>query len=1113
MLVLDAALQLQPAERAEHITVACAGDERLRQRVNELLAAAGSEDADQGFLTERAPAWLGELVRTVDATDTEALAQARTEVGQALASHYDIGAELGRGGHAVVYRARDLRHNRDVAVKVIADDLITPSMRVRFQREIRIASRLQHPFIVSLIDSGSAGESLYYVMPLVEGESLRDRIDREGQLPLEDALGIARDVADALDYSHAQGVVHRDIKPSNILLRGGHALLADFGIATVREGADDGRVTATGMVIGTPHYMSPEQAIGGTHVDGRSDVYSLGCVVYEMLAGEVPFPGATPGAVRAKHLHAPVPDVRILRSTVGDGMQEVLVRGLAKTAADRYASAGQFIAALSQAVGTGTRGPPGGPRTVRRAAWRTAAWVALTAGVTAAAFVAWQQRAPLVTDPERLALFPVARSGDATPALADAARWRDAFRHWTDLRLVDEPRMAEALGVDSTAPLSLSRSRDVAMRAGAGQFVRGAVSAADGEVHVTLTLYESVTGRFVAEASRRVASPVRDVDGLSAELVRELLFGRSVPTLVERNAPPGTQVAASYRSYLAGHAALADWNLAGADSAFVRARETDPEYGAAALWLSLLRIWGRKNEAEWRSAAQQATRDLTRFGPRDSTLAAMLSFFLRDDTPGACRLAESLVTRMPDDFVAWYASADCLGGDLVAVRDGRSPSGWRLRGSMHTALERYRHAFQLMPSVHVGLSRNGFEPARALFQTTQSILLSGRAQRPDTEMFLISPTLRADTLVFVPIPWDKYMEPSSPIMRRIAPAIPAAIRRQRAMFRDLAAGWVASAPRSADAYTALGISLQLLGDRSAIDTLARARRLATTTEARARATIASIIVGVQIGAGEDPALLEQAAHLADSLLRDSAAVGLDPSAASTIAGLLGRASLAAQWRARIVRSPINALPPRLVNSVERLTTFAALGGPPDSLDTIGELLFSRLDSTSEGRTLARHLLRPLGLALPNHHLRALAGLDPDHDLLLSAARALALRDTAQVRSRLTELEAGRASVPPEDRKFETLLPEAWLFLQLRDTASAERRLDPSLAVTALASVNFADHVHAGMLVRTMALRADLAAARGQPAVARRWARAVVALWSGADPFLQPTVARMRRLVS
>jgi serine/threonine-protein kinase len=293
----------------------------------------------------------------------------------ALADRYRIERELGVGGMATVYLAEDLKHKRKVALKVLKPELAATIGSERFLREIQIAAKLHHPHILMLIDSGEADGLLYYVMPLAEGETLRERLNREKQLPLDDALQIAREVADALSYAHDHGVIHRDVKPENIMLESGHAVVTDFGIARAISEAGGDRLTETGIAVGTPAYMSPEQASGSGDLDQRSDVYALACVVYEMLAGEPPFTGPTAESVLRQHLTAEPPDVATIRSGVRPGVAGALRRGLAKTQADRYGTASHLAKALTDVASTGGR------------SWRRPALA--TAVVLAVAFGGW----------------------------------------------------------------------------------------------------------------------------------------------------------------------------------------------------------------------------------------------------------------------------------------------------------------------------------------------------------------------------------------------------------------------------------------------------------------------------------------------------------------------------------------------------------------------------------------------------------------------------------------------------------------------------------------------------------------------------------------------------
>jgi serine/threonine-protein kinase len=280
---------------------------------------------------------------------------ARRAVREALAGSYALEHELGRGGTATVYLARDLRHRRQVAVKVLHPELSAVLGPERFLREIELTASLQHPHILQLFDSGAAGGLLYYVMPYVAGESLRDRMLTEGPLPLDDALRIACEVAEALAYAHARGVVHRDIKPENILLQQGHALVADFGIALAVEQAGGERMTRTGFSLGTPQYMAPEQASGQRGIDARADVYALGAVLYEMLAGEPPITGPTAQAILARVLTERPRPLATLRDTVTPHVDAAVTRALAKLPADRFPSTAAFAAALAEPSAARTR--------------------------------------------------------------------------------------------------------------------------------------------------------------------------------------------------------------------------------------------------------------------------------------------------------------------------------------------------------------------------------------------------------------------------------------------------------------------------------------------------------------------------------------------------------------------------------------------------------------------------------------------------------------------------------------------------------------------------------------------------------------------------------------
>jgi serine/threonine protein kinase len=273
-------------------------------------------------------------------------AAVRQQLAEALGDRYSLEREIARGGMATVYLARDVLEQRPVAIKVMHARLASALGAERFLREIAVVGSMAHPLIVPLTDSGNAGGVLYYIMPYVEGESLHQRLQREGRLSLDDALRITHDVADALGYAHGRGVLHRDVKPENILLAGGRALVADFGLARAIGAADYQKLTETGIIVGTIYYMSPEQLREDRDLDQRTDVYSLGCILYEMLTGGPPYTGPSLREVAFRILRAPIPSVQRLHPDVPSAVDQAITRALARTAAERFPSMQELAAAL-----------------------------------------------------------------------------------------------------------------------------------------------------------------------------------------------------------------------------------------------------------------------------------------------------------------------------------------------------------------------------------------------------------------------------------------------------------------------------------------------------------------------------------------------------------------------------------------------------------------------------------------------------------------------------------------------------------------------------------------------------------------------------------------------
>ena len=460
-----------------------------------------------------------------------------------LADRYAVERELGRGGMATVFLAQDLRHDRKVAIKVLRPDLSASLGADRFLREIKLAAKLQHANILGLFDSGAADGLLFYVMPFVDGESLRQKLDRERQLSIPEAIQLVREAADGLGYAHSLGVIHRDIKPENILLSGGHVLVADFGIARAVDEAGGQKLTETGMAVGTPYYMSPEQAMGSA-VDARSDIYSLGCVLYELLAGQPPFTGPTPMAIIARHSLEAVPSIQVVRQSIPDEIEAIIMTALAKVPADRFRSMQEFSDALQNAdytritVRTAVRPVPtrefrtqGMPRHVERTpGWRRPGVLATaTAAVLLAGglgYVAWHRRAASAgagtagapgPDPKRIAVlyFQNRAGADSLGFLADGLT--EALIHeLSQVRVLQviSPNGVAPFKNHPVAPDSLARALKV------GTLVDGTLARSGDRLRVTVSLVDASSGTEIA--SKTLEKPREEILALQDDLADEV---------------------------------------------------------------------------------------------------------------------------------------------------------------------------------------------------------------------------------------------------------------------------------------------------------------------------------------------------------------------------------------------------------------------------------------------------------------------------------------------------------------------------------------------------------------------------------------------------------------
>lgn len=1043
---------------------------------------------------------------------------------QAVAERYVIERELGHGATATVYLAKDLRLPRKVALKVLHPELALAVRKERFQREIEIASRLTHPHILGLIESGAAGGFLYYVMPYLDGETLGERLAREGRLPVADAVQIAREVADALDYAHRAGVIHRDIKPANILLSTGHAWVADFGIARAIA-ADDARVTDTGVRLGTPAYMSPEQSSGAAELDGRTDLYSLGVVLYEMLTGKLPFEGPSIQSVLVQQMMDPVPPVRAERPEVPEHLEQIVARTLTKDRAERFNSAAEFAAALV----SGEVGPD--PR--RQARYRAMASVGLTAALvalwiwadplgsnTATPASGDRSGAPKGLDTLRYVILPFdPEQGAAAPPHLDQLL-QDAVTRWRGITVVDRFQVRDALSRRDSGSLSPGTALAVSSDLGAGRFVRGEVSRIGDSLRIRAGLYDATgEGSPLREGAVKLGSDLAGADSGFAALTEQLLFGSTAP-VGRREAATGTLSFPARLAQGRGLASVERWDIAPADSAFVAATEFDPDYAQAHLWLAQVRFWSGAAPATWRSAAERAAAGRGRLSTHDRALSDALVAFGRGELPRACAGWDHLTRATQYDFSAWYGLATCLTRDDAVVRDPSTASGWRFRTSYHHALNAYQRAFQLLPSIHTSLRASGYSFVRRLLFTSGNDYRVGHSLSPDTTTFAAYPSWRRDSLLLIPFRTGEVREGRP---WTIPDDAATAIHRERERFHDVATAWASAFPQSADAVEALAISLELLGDPSCVDTLRRARALAIDPGQRLRIASTAVWMQLKFSVPADLPNIRAARRLADSLLASaSSAPANDLLLLVSLAAVSGRAHLAASLsqQSGVQRRPdlpdSERAPSLIARKGRALLAFAALGGPGDSLDVLEQSIESAIENVMapSQREVARleWLARPATLAFPQHRLRSITQLEGRGDYLLDAQAAFLRGDTVTVRRLLENVRAARRRIAPADLTIDGLYPEAWLLAGLGDYRGAIDWLDPTLeALPGTAPHIFADPARAGALVRAMALRAELASHVGDHQTAQRWGRVVGILWSDADQFLVPTVQRMNLL--
>jgi serine/threonine-protein kinase len=601
----------------------------------------------------------------------------------ALGDRYALEREIGAGGMATVYLAQDLRHGRPVAIKVVRPELSGAEGIARFLREIELAARLQHPHILPVFDSGaiddgSGGRTPYFVMPFVQGETLRARLGRERQLPVEDAITLATEVADALAYAHTNGVVHRDIKPENILLSGGHAVVADFGVAKAlatgqRPGAppagEPSALTQVGFAIGTPNYMAPEQATGRDEVDARADQYSLGCVLYEMLAGTAPFAGGSAQSVVARNMTAPRPHVGKVRREVPDPLEDVIIRAMAIEPADRFPDMAALAAALRQSRESAR------PR--RKTVMAVIAAAAIAAGAAGAvAWLATRPTAVAVTEQaERIAVLPFTASGPGVEVLGEGMvdLLTTNLQGVGGIQVVDPRLVLKRWGrKDPDEESGVEEALDLGRKLDAGSVVTGSAVSAGGRVRLAADLYAVAGGERLGRA--QVDGPADSilplVDRLSVALLRDVWRSREPMPSLDLGSLTTDSIAA-LRAYLQGERYYRRFALDSALAQYTRAVEVDSTFALAHLRRALVIGWtGGYGSPASVQAADAGFRYAERLPPRSRRLLAGYQAFQE----GSARAIDSMrayVNDYPADLEGWYFYGEAL-HHLVEI-EPRSP--------------------------------------------------------------------------------------------------------------------------------------------------------------------------------------------------------------------------------------------------------------------------------------------------------------------------------------------------------------------------------------------------------------------------------------------------------
>jgi serine/threonine protein kinase/tetratricopeptide (TPR) repeat protein len=1022
-----------------------------------------------------------------------------------LLGRYDVTEEIGRGGHAVVFRAHDNELDRDVAIKFLREDSTSAESMARFRQEVKLTAQLEHAHILHVYDTGAFEGQPFIVMELATGRTLAERLAREGPLPIADAMQIARDVGLALSHAHARNVVHRDVKPENILLGDSGAILADFGVARLTQQAMSQKITSTGTAVGTLLYMSPEQLCAEPNIDGRSDQYSLACVLYEMLTGVRPHIAATFEGLRMLRMTGAHVSAQSHRSTIPPAMDRAISKALAPLAADRFRSVLEFLVAAGLlSTGdipvsdtahnpTAASGSDTGPAETKRSGvrgsgrWRLPALAGALAIVMGAAysFSTSTKAAPTDARNMRVLIRPARVSGTET---STAARLTDAISAelsgWSGIDVVDQATSGD------TSVLTVQPS---VQRLGDSLLVR---------LDVQRDRTEPITvNRFVP--LNELVNPSAVLHSVVTEAVAQAVdpewssgaFPR-VPELTGRSLQ-------SLRAYVGAWRALRRGLLDSASALFANAAKGAK--GAdilplAAFWSAQTAAWAMPPEKDYPPISPGNAAAFTRLAGNDSLLADALVALGRRRYDDACQDYRRVIERDHDSFVALYGLGECqrTNGDVRRTASGR----FVFSSSHSAALAAYGDAIQAAPTS---------EWMSALFPSILRVTYAeGQRSRRGTRVgdssihYWALPSLEADTFAFVPLTKSEFETAKVPAHWEQAG------RRGKATLRELATTMTHRWPDSPSAWWLQALALEMSGmvrgtdpEQSAAAAIARAARGDAPPGVHAEIAVVSARIALRQGDFRGAAAVARAAirsTVGDARVRRQ---------------LVPLAALVSDYeRAAALGLPDLTIDPRLPLEVrDSLGGFALradfgncehLTEHQRALDSVFARQFNRAELRVQRETL---LHRTYFGAVQCLGAGAMEDFKPDGDME-GVYRALSDGDLAKARAGLAAIQRERANSSSASITWDATFREAWALSQIADTSNAEKRIADALGNIANISpftLNFTDQ--ASGLRRSVELLAEFVK-RGRKAPAiRKWAAHAAEL--GAEEYPIPSGARKR----